>query len=221
MAAGSCIVVGAGPGLGTAVGRRFAREGMALALLNRSPDAPRALARELLDEGARAEVIPVELASEASVRGAMERALELLGDPQVLIFNASRFIPGPPGELPAAQLQEDFRINVVAGLLCVQAVLGAMRERGAGTIILTGGGAAVSPSASSAALSATKAALRALAQSLFLELEPEGIHAGTITVEGMIGSSPAFSPERIAEAYWALHAAPRERWAAEVRYAGG
>lgn len=220
MGAGSCIILGAGPGLGTALGRRFAREGMPLALLNRSLQASRALAAELAAQGGRAEVVQVELSSAEAVRAAVEQALALLGDPAVLLFNASRFIPGPGSALPPEQLEEDFRINVVAALVAVQTALGAMRARGAGTIILTGGGAALSPAAGSAALSATKAALRALAQSLFLELEPEGIHAATVTIDGIIGSSPPLGPERIAETYWELHCAPRERWVAEVRHPG-
>ena len=52
--------------------------------------------------------------------------------------------------------------------------------------------------------------------SLHQELAPAGIHAATVTIGGMVGSSPKFAPEAIAEAYWTLHAQPQGSFEREI-----
>jgi len=75
-------------------------------------------------------------------------------------------------------------------------------------------------------------ALRALAQSMARELGPKGIHVGHIVVDGaidtpwiretfpaLVESRPAdglLAPDAIAEAYWQLHAQPRNAWTFEL-----
>ena len=70
-----CAVVGVGPGNGSAIARRFAREGYAVALLARTTDATRPLAEEL--EGARA--FTCDVTDEASVRSSFESIERVAG----------------------------------------------------------------------------------------------------------------------------------------------
>lgn len=100
---------------------------------------------------------------------------------------------------------EDLRTSVVGALAAAREVLPAMRESGRGTILFTGGGAALRPSTSYASLSVTKAAPRNLALSLAAELRGTGLRVGTVTVAGSIGRNGRFAPERIADAFWGLH----------------
>ena len=52
-------------------------------------------------------------------------------------------------------------------------------------------------------------------QGLFDDYRSRSIHIATVTVASFTGKG---DPEGIAEAFWALHAQPREAWASEVRY---
>jgi short-subunit dehydrogenase len=84
-----------------------------------------------------------------------------------------------------------------------------MIRRGNGAILTSGGGFALQPAAWRSSLSFSKAALRNLATSLAQELEPQGVRVGTVTICGLIKPNTAFSPEQIAEEFFAIaHEAP-------------
>jgi short-subunit dehydrogenase len=88
-----------------------------------------------------------------------------------------------------------------------------MRERGSGTILATGSGAADRPVASMATLGVQKAALRALVEVQALTLATEGIHVATVTVRGFVGKQ--IHPDRVAALYAELveeTAGPQENW---------
>jgi NAD(P)-dependent dehydrogenase (short-subunit alcohol dehydrogenase family) len=87
-----------------------------------------------------------------------------------------------------------------------------MRRAGRGTLLFTGGGLALGPKPGLAAASLGKAALRSLALSLAGELAPEGIHAATVTVCGFVQPGTPLSPDRVAQAFWELHAQERDHW---------
>jgi len=209
-------VIGAGPGIGLSVARRFAREGFDLALLCRPSDDGAAFQAELEALGAKALVIPAELAQAGALEQALESTEVHAGHPEVLVYNASRGARRPVVEVDPETLAEDFRVSVAAALQCVRWALPAMRARGRGTLLFTGGGLALAPKAGEAAASMGKAALRSLALCLAPELAPEGIHAATVTVAGFVQRESAFNADFVAEAFWELHAEPREAWRGEI-----
>ena len=216
--AGTCVIVGAGPGIGLAVARRFAREGFHLALLARRAEAVQQYSTELAASGAVARGLAVDVLGEASIAGAFAEVTAQVGAPDVLVYNVAASHAGLPSALAAEELVQDFRANVVGALLCAQQVLPAMRARGAGTILLTGGGLALSPSAQYAALAIGKAGMRSFTLSLAEELEPAGIHVATVTIAGGVQVGTHFDPDLIAEVYWRLHAQQRGSWEREVVY---
>ena len=94
-----------------------------------------------------------------------------------------------------------------------------MRERGSGTVLVTGSGSADRPVTSMATLGVQKAAVRALAQVQAQALAPEGIHVVTVTIRGLVGEDRQITPERIAALYAELvaeTAGPRENWRSVV-----
>src|SRR5580765_5286751 len=74
------VVVGAGPGLGAAVARRFAREGYRVALIARSADG---LDLEGMDLAGPPVVLTADVADEAALRAAFARLRAEAGDPEV------------------------------------------------------------------------------------------------------------------------------------------
>jgi NAD(P)-dependent dehydrogenase (short-subunit alcohol dehydrogenase family) len=119
-----------------------------------------------------------------------------------------------------------------AGFLTGREAARRMASRGRGTIIFTGATASVRGGANFASFAGAKHALRALAQSMARELGPESIHVGHIIVDGMIDSDAVrgkfpeevdalppggmLNPDHIADAYWAMHAQPRDAWTFEM-----
>lgn len=211
-------MVGAGPGVGLAVARRFAREGFRLALLARRSESLQSLVAVLQAEGAAADGYPVDVADFDALRRTLDEVSARAGAPSVLIYNAAAATQALPSALTATQLHRDLAVNVTGALVAAQQVLGSMRSRGKGTILFTGGGLALQPYPPLASLAVGKAAIRSLAFSLGGELESEGIHAATVTIAGYVRPGTAFDPERIAEAYWRLHVEPRSEWGREIVY---
>lgn len=210
------LVVGAGPGLGLALGRRFAREGLAVALVCRAEDPAERFEMALLEAGApEAWALPADLGDPASLERALARIQERLGFPELLVYNAASGARGPAVDLEPEALRRAFQVNVLSLLACVRWVQPAMRAAGRGTLLVTGGGLALEPKPGEGGPALGKAAQRSLARSLARELASEGIHAATVTVAGFLQAGGSFSPEAAAEAFWQLHREPREAWREE------
>lgn len=215
-----CAVVGVGPGLGLALARRFARENFKIAALARRQPAVDEYVASLTAAGATAIGVSVDAADPAAVGAALARVKEQLGPPSVLVYNAALLTTGTPSTLAPSRVIAEFTVNVVSALAAAQAVLPDMRAAGRGTILLTGGGFAFEPHPNFASLALGKAALRNLSHSLFKELTPEGIHAATVTVCGLIKPGTPFDPDAIADTYWALHTQPAGAWTWEHVFRG-
>ena len=212
------VVVGVGPGLGMALAGRFGREaGSEVALVARRPDALSAYAAELADASptVSAHPFPADVADEESLRGAFAAIREQLGDPDVLIYNASLNPAGTPGEVAIAEVEQAFRVGALGALVSLQEVLPAMRARDAGSVLVTGGGLGIRPWPGAPALGMGKAAVRNLVQAAARDLSGTGIHVATVTIMGLVGA-PGFEPATIAERFWTLHTQPRGSWETEV-----
>lgn len=211
-------VVGAGPGVGLAVARKFAHEGFRVALVARRADALAEYTAEFGKAGFEAHGFAADAADEHSLRTAFAAIKEKLGAPSVLVYNAAVMKRAPPSQLRADDLVHDFRVNVAGALISAQAVADDMKAAGSGTILLTGGGLALTPMPAVASLGIGKAAIRNLTSSLAGEFEPAGIHVATVTICGFVKPGTHFDPDQIAEAYWTLHAQEKGKWEREITY---
>lgn len=217
------IVIGAGPGIGRSVARRFAREGMPVGVIARSRNTVDATVAAVVASGVPAQGTTADVADESALRSALD---ELIGDaegngmgvPDVLVYNAAIIQWDAVGALTAAQHLDAWAVNVVGAITAAAHVLPAMAEVGAGTYLLTGGMPTPIPEVTS--LSLGKAGLRALAELLDAQFRPAGVHVATVTVAGAVAPGTAFDPDDIAECYWQLHTQPVEEWEHQVVFAG-
>jgi len=217
------VIVGAGPGVGTALARRVAAAGMAVAMARRSAAKLDKLAAEI---GGRA------YACDATDGGAVEALFadvgRDLGPPALVVYNAGAYRPGGILEIDPRDFEECWRIGCLGGLHVGQAALRRMAPAGAGTIIFTGATASLRGSAGFANLAVPKFGLRALAQSMAREFGPKGIHVAHVLIDGQIaGERPGYRPDErgadavlapaaIAESYLHLHEQPRSAWTQEL-----
>jgi short-subunit dehydrogenase len=213
-----CAIVGFGTGVSTGVARAFGKEGYALALVARNPAKLVDNAQVLRADGYVVQTFVADAGNETSLVQAFTKIRTELGDPEVLIYNAAAFTPGKPSLITSERLIADFQVNVAGALIAVQQVLPAMQTNRRGTILLTGGGLALSPFADASSLAIGKAGIRSLAFSLAQELTSSGIHVGTITICGTVQPRTHFDPETIAQSYLTLHKQLPEAWQTEVIY---
>ncbi|NMG20596.1 SDR family NAD(P)-dependent oxidoreductase [Brasilonema bromeliae] len=222
------VVLGVGPGLGSAVAHRFAREGFAVGLMARNSQQLSQIQSEIEQSGAKALSVTVDASDPASVKAAFEEVSSQLGAPEVFVYNAGAFQRAGILELTPEQFESCWKVNCFGAFLAVQQVLPAMVERRRGTILLTGATAAVRGSAKFAALAVGKFGLRALAQSLAREFCPQGIHVAHIIIDGMINTprvramasdaeeDTLLAPEAIAQTYWQLYQQDATAWTLEL-----
>jgi len=214
-------VVGAGPGLGMAVARRFAREGYRPVLLARRPE--RLDLAGLATGGGDPVAVGVDVTDELSLRAAFAQVRDQVGHVEVLVYNVSTFLGGAVTEIGYDSFVRGLLAGIAGALVAAQEVVPAMRAAGRGTVLVTGGGTATEPSVTAAGLAVQKAGIRSLALSLAAELAPTGVHVATVTIRGTIAAGTPFDPDLIAETYWQLHlrsADPTRTWQPEVDFTG-
>jgi NADP-dependent 3-hydroxy acid dehydrogenase YdfG len=215
-----CMIVGYGPGNGQGIARAFGEAGFSLGLLARSPDKLAGPLSELKAAGHTAELVAADAGDQQSLLAGLNRVRDLLGDAEVLVYNAVAFRMAPPTSIAADDLVADFRTNVAGALVASNFVLPAMKARHSGSVLFTGGGWALYPSAAVASTAIGKAGLRHLALMLAEELQGSGVRSGTVTIMGHVAAGTAFDPDAIGAAFVAAHRKPLNQFEPEIQFHG-
>jgi NAD(P)-dependent dehydrogenase (short-subunit alcohol dehydrogenase family) len=172
------LVTGSTSGIGEAVARRMAAEGMRVVVHSRrSREAGEGLAAELGGSYGQA-----DLGDEAQARGLVEEAVERYGRLDVLVNNAGG---APYAEAATASPRFHSKIielNLIAPLHVSQAANRIMQAQdGGGSIVMIGSVSGIRPSPGTAAYGAAKAGLASLATSLAVEWAP-AVRVNTVVV---------------------------------------
>ncbi|SNR84256.1 Short-chain dehydrogenase [Methylobacillus rhizosphaerae] len=211
------LSIGTGPGIGLATAERFAREGFRVILSARRADNTNALVEQLKAKGYTAEALSVDASEPANVAALVATVEQQYGTIDVLHYNAANLRQATLAAQPQDTLVGDLAVNIGGALGAVQAVAPQMTQRRSGTILLTGGGFALFPSADYISLSIGKAGVRTLTLGMFEALKEQGVHVASVTVATFVtpGSKEATD---IGEAFWQLHQETAGDWRAEVMY---
>jgi short-subunit dehydrogenase len=228
----SIAVFGAGPGLGEAVARRYAREGYDVTLVARRREPLERIAEDLTNTGATAHVITADLSDTDATPRLAETIRAKVGD-----LDAFYYAPTPnTGFVTAADLTPrhagSFMPLVFYTMLAlVQEFLPHMLEQGDGAILTAQGGSSVQGLPNMSGPSPAQAAQRNYLQALHAEVAGKGVYVGMLYVGAAIKNSafhteleqakaagepvwemPTVDPEYLAGLLWTMHAAkgPRE-----------
>lgn len=212
------VVVGAGPGLGASVARRYGREGYGVVLLSRDAEELEQLGRSLASDGVAAAWTALDVTDDTGLHRAVTEAGEKAGRIDVLHFNPSAFRHKDPLALSPDELLEDVRLGVGALLVAVQAARPFMTT--GGRVTATGSMAADRPWNEAASLGVQKAGLRNLVRSIDATLAPHGIRAVSVTVNGALAPDTRFAPDHVAAALFAAAHQDPASWRDEVPFDG-
>jgi NAD(P)-dependent dehydrogenase (short-subunit alcohol dehydrogenase family) len=212
------LLIGAGPGVGAAVARRFGREGFRATLVSRG-DRLDEIAAALREEGVRVSQLALDVRGlEDGYRSTLRALYGAPDAPAVLVYNASLLVPDGILTATVEHLREAYDVDVVGAVVAAQIAAPVLRAAGSGTILFTGGGFADYPVPAFATISMGKAALRAAATLVAAEVGAHGVHAASITIAGEVAPGTAFDPDDIAELFWTAHADGPDEWLAEYRF---
>ncbi|WP_426518808.1 SDR family NAD(P)-dependent oxidoreductase [Diaminobutyricibacter sp. McL0618] len=206
-------IVGAGKGLGIAAARRFGREGLAIALISRSPERVASLAEQLRSEGLSARGYSANVRDRPSLIAALDSASQDLGPIEVLQYSPlpQKEFLRPVLETTAEDLIGAFEFSVLGPVAAAHQVLQGMRSLGRGSILFVNGGSGAKPNRNVAGTSIAFAAEAAFARMLREAVADDGIQVGQLIIpKGIRDGDPTHDPQVLADRLWHLHTHPVE-----------
>ncbi len=181
------IITGASKGIGAALARQMAARGAALALSARDRPALERVAAECVALGARAEVIPADVAVEDDCRRLVERTVAAFGRLDTLVNNAGATMWARFEDIhDMAILARLMQVNYMGAVYCTHHALPhlkATRGRLVGVASLTG----ITGVPTRSGYAASKHAMRGFFDSLRIELEGSGVTV-TMAYPGFVGT---------------------------------
>ena len=223
MAQEVALIVGSGPGLSASLARLFTKEGMQVALAARNVKKLDGLVKEI-----RGRAYACDASNPANVQKLYQSVSQDIGDPNVVVYNASGRVRGPLTELDPEAVRQTILVTCYGGFLIGQEAARRMLKAGNGTILFTGASASVKGYANSAAFAMGKMGLTGLVQSMARELQPRNIHVAQVVIDGGIcnpdrperlterGPDGCLDPDEVAQTYLHLHRQHRSAWASHV-----
>jgi len=217
------LVTGASGGIGAAVARSLAREGVRLGLASRRGD----------DLGiAEAVAAPCDVRDPAAVDAFVERVVERFGGLDIVVANAGVGAYGPFLELDPAHLEEMIDVNVKGTLYAVRAALPHLLKSDAADVVTVASEAGRRGLPFEAVYSASKFAQVGFTRALDHELRPHGIRCTNVCPGGVAtefamgrGRTPEMpelagmmSPEDVAEAVLFVLTRPRNHRILEMAF---
>jgi NAD(P)-dependent dehydrogenase (short-subunit alcohol dehydrogenase family) len=229
----SAVVVGVGAeaGLGGALCKRFARQGLHVFLAGRTPEKLQGVADAIARAGGQATPVPTDTTVEADVLRLFERA-GASAPIDLVVFNAGNNRMANLLEMDATLFEEVWRVACFGGFLVGREAARRLVPQGHGTIVFTGATGSIRSRPPFIAFASAKAGLRAIAQGMAREFGPQGVHVAHVIIDGGIDGDllhthlPAFVAAKgedgllgldaIADAYWHLHTQHRTAWTHEL-----
>jgi NAD(P)-dependent dehydrogenase (short-subunit alcohol dehydrogenase family) len=230
----AAVVVGVGAiaGLGTAVARRFVREGLHTYIAGRTLQRLDAVAANIASLSGLALPVVIDATEEGDVQQLFDLVASHGASLEVVVFNVGNNLMVPLLETSPEAFTSLWRQNAMAGFLVGREAVRTMLPQARGTIIITGATASLRARPPFTAFASAKAALRAVAQGLAREFGPHGIHVVHAVIDGVIagdyartrfpefvaakGDGGLIEPDAIADTYWALHQQPQSAWTHEL-----
>lgn len=200
----SILIIGAGPGISTAMAEKFGQNGYSIGLINRNVETAKVIVNGLAEKGITAFSSTADVADTAALQGAITVLKEKLGGVNVLLYNAAVIKVKDILSETAEELAADFKVNVGAALESIKFLYNELKKNG-GAVLFTGGGLAIHPHPLYGSLSLGKAGIRSLALQLHGPLKADGIYLGTLTITDTVTpESATHSFAIVADKFWEL-----------------
>jgi NAD(P)-dependent dehydrogenase (short-subunit alcohol dehydrogenase family) len=181
------LVTGASSGIGAAAARRLARAGARVALVSRSADELRDVARSIRDAGGEARIAPADVADAEAVRRAVDETAAEWGRLDVVVANAGvNGVWAPIDELAPEEFESTLRVNLLGTFLTIKYAVPHLKRQGGSVVVCASiNGTRVFSNTGATAYSASKAGQVAITKMLALELAKHRIRVNVVCPGGI------------------------------------
>lgn len=234
----SALVMGVGPekGLGAALCRRFAKEGMQVFVCGRTKEKVDAVCSSITNQNGDAVPIVIDVTDIEQV----DKMINLIRDSEypleLAVYNAGNNFPQKFLDVTPDTFTSMWEVLCLGGFLTSQAIIRLMLEQTEiatqQSLLFTGASGSIRGKSGFSSFASGKGALRMLSQSLAREFGPQGIHVAHIIIDGVINGDrvvkgfPEFAKglgedglldiDAIAENYWNIHCQHKTTWTQEI-----
>jgi NAD(P)-dependent dehydrogenase (short-subunit alcohol dehydrogenase family) len=176
------LITGGGGEIGSAIARRFAAEGAAVAVADIEIAKAEAAARSVIEVGGRASGFPVDVANEASAEEAVKRTIAAFGRLTTLVNVAAAITPdGTVETLSLKQWNQAIDVNLTGAFLMCKYAVPELRRAAGGSIINNASQLGHLGVALRSPYCTTKAALIHFTRILAMDHAGDNIRANTIS----------------------------------------
>lgn len=175
------MVAGASRGLGFAVARALAKEGVRVSISSRDGMAVSVAAGRIRQEtGAEVLAMPVDVRSGEAISAWFEKTIERFGGVDLLYPNSGGPPPGPALKFDDAAWQNAFELLLLSAIRMIRLAVPSMEARGGGAIVLPTSSAVKEPIANISLSTVMRTSVSSLSKTLALELAPKKIRVNQL-----------------------------------------
>lgn len=227
-------VVGAADYIGSAIAKRFAREGFTIAAGRRNGDELSPLVEAIADEGGTCHGFSLDAREEEQVTDFFAKVEKDFGPIEVCVFKFGGNVNFPIRDTTTRVFTKVWQMACLAGFLTGREAANYMVPRQRGAIFFAGATASLRGGIGYAAFASAKFGLRALAQSMARELGPANIHVAHLIIDAGVDTAwvrerikqaggntetpegRLLDPASVGETYWQLYSQPKDAWTFEL-----
>ena len=174
------LITGGGAGIGKACALRFAREGCAVLIGDKSEDDGQRTSQQIIHDGGRAIFCHGNVANEADIQAWAHAALDAWGRIDALVANAGARVHGSILDATEDDWTTILDVNLKGVAYACKATLPPMIEQQSGAIVIVSSANALVGRAGMPLYDATKAAVLSLARSLAMAHGSDGVRANAV-----------------------------------------
>ncbi|ODG91372.1 MULTISPECIES: SDR family NAD(P)-dependent oxidoreductase [Bacillaceae] len=200
------VIVGAGPGLGMSIAKKFGKNGFRVALIARNEEKLNQLVIELEQLGIEAASFQADILNKAQISLAFATIKEKYGFIDVVEYSPTPSIDTVTTALDVTEENAlyQFQFNVLGAISSIREVLPDMLDKQSGALLFTTGGAAINPVPMMGNVGIAVSGLRNYIFNLNSELNDKGIYAGHISI-GIWMQPNSGVQDKIAEIWYDMY----------------